>query len=284
MLAGCGIAARVQVRAAPCGRFTRLHVRLQNLEPWQSAYAVDRDALLCHSLVSAHVLFGVEDGTFVSLLEPPDDARDAVAACRNRHVWPVLIGDRDRRDLLLASPIILYDYPAVAPESPADLCDGTEIDEILSLRILTLTDDEKREARLTDPRARQIVDRVDAMTPDDWSTLHGTLRRGDGGRDFFNPPDGPAPGEDFVMVGDIRIARGAHVRLRPTRRADTMDMFLKDQPATVSGVFRDVDDRVHVAVTVDADPAAALHDSFGRYFYFDPSEIEPIGPAEEARQ
>ena len=45
--------------------------------------------------------------------------------------------------------------PQIAPESPGDLFDGAEIDEILSLRIMTLTDEEKREMRQSDERARQ---------------------------------------------------------------------------------------------------------------------------------
>ena len=60
-----------------------------------------------------------------------------------------------------------------------------------------------------------------------------------------------------------------------------MDMFLQNQPATVAGVYRDVDDRIYVAVTIDADPAASLHEAFGRFFYFDPSEVEPIDLEQE---
>ena len=213
----------------------------------------------------------------MSLLEPPERAAALVAACENRHTWPVLVGERGGRRLMLSSPIVLYDYPAVAPESQGDLCDAAEIDEILSLRILTMTDAEKAEARATDPRARAILDRVETMTPDALDALHGTMRSAD----FFNPPGTPPPDAAFVVVGDRRIARGSHVRLRPNRRADAMDMFLADQPATVAGVYRDVDERVYVAVTVDADPGAALHESFGRFFYFDPAEIEPIDVREE---
>lgn len=93
--------------------------------------------------------------------------------------------------------------------------------------------------------------------------------------DFFNPAGSPAPEQAEVVVNGARVTRGSRVRLRPNRRADAMDMFLRDQPATVAGVYRDVDDRVYVAVTIDADPAASLHESFGRFFYFDPTEIEP---------
>jgi hydrogenase maturation protease len=88
----------------------------------------------------------------------------------------VLVGDAGQRDTLLASPIILYDYPHIAPESIGDLFDGTEIDEILSLRILTLTDDEKREIRDSDERARQILERTESMPAEQFMKLHGAVR------------------------------------------------------------------------------------------------------------
>jgi hypothetical protein len=266
-----GVDARVTVDADRVERFIKVQVRLENQQRWRPEFDADRDAMLRHSLVGTHVLLAVDSGRFVSLLEPPDHAAAAVAGCHNRHTWPVLVGDRGRCDLMLSSPIVLYDFPAVARESPGDLCDAAEIDEILSLRILTMTDDEKTEARAADPRVRAILDRVEALTPDALSALHGAMRSAD----FFNPPGTTAPDEAFVMVGPCRIERGSHVRLRPNRRADAMDMFLRDQAATVAGVYRDVDDRVYVAVTVDIDPAAALHESFGRFFYFDPAEVEP---------
>jgi hypothetical protein len=266
----------VTAHASIADGYVRLRLRLENREPWRAEFDVDRDAMLQRSLVGAHLLLAVERGRFVSLLEPPEEAGAVAGSCQNRHTWPVLVGDRAQRRLMLSSPIVLYDFPAVAKESQGDLCDGAEIDEILSLRIMTMTDDEKREARMTDPRARDIVDRVDALTPDALAALHGTMRSAD----FFNPPD-TAPGEGFVIVGACRVEKGSRVRLRPNRRADAMDMFLRDQAATVAGVFRDVDDRLYVAITVDADPAATLHASFGRYFYFDPSEVEPIQEADE---
>ena len=112
----------------------------------------------------------------MSSIDPGDDARAAVAACRNEGLYPVLLGDEGCNDLVLAAPIILYDHPAVAPESQGDMFDATEIDEILALRVLTLTDDEKAEARRTDPRAAAIVDRCDDMPPELWSRLHGAIR------------------------------------------------------------------------------------------------------------
>ena len=58
--------------------------------------------------------------------------------------------------MMLCSPIILYDYPKIAPESAGDFFDGTEMDEMLTLRVLTLTDAEKQEMRNGDPRARRF--------------------------------------------------------------------------------------------------------------------------------
>ena len=110
------------------------------------------DALM-HSLVSAHTILAVEDGQFVSLLDPPENLQDLAAECSNLGTWPVLVGEEGARDTMLSSPIILYDYPQIAPESPGSLFDGTEIDEILSLRILTMTEEEKHEMRQSDERS-----------------------------------------------------------------------------------------------------------------------------------
>jgi hypothetical protein len=272
-----GIDARLTIHTGQLGRFVALRLLLENCEPWRHDFGANRDAMLEHSLVGVHLLLAVEGGSFVSLLEPPDDAARLAAGCQNRYTWPVLVGDRSRRNLMLSSPIVLYDFPSVAQESPGDLCDAAEIDEILSLRILTMTDEEKREARATDARARAILDRVEALSPEALGRLHGTLRSAD----FFNPPGTPSADQAFVTIDEHRIAKGSRVRLRPNRRADAMDMFLKDQPATVAGVYRDVDERVYVAVTIDADPAASLHESFGRFFYFDPAEVEPIDVKQE---
>jgi len=275
-----GVKARLTIDVDPgkpdptgqAGRreLVKLRFTLENLEPWQREFESDRDAMLRHSLVSAHLLLCVDEGEFVSLIEPAAEDEEAARACTNRHTWPVLVGDRTCRNMMLSSPILLYDYPAVAAESPGDLCDATEIDEILSLRILTLTDEEKRQARETDPFAARIIDRTEALSVGSWGALHGTMRSAD----FFNPPGAEPPESASVAVAGGVVSSGSHVCLRPKRRADAMDMFLDGQAATVTGVYRDVDDRVYVAVTVDADPAAELHGSFGRYFYFNPDEIE----------
>ena len=135
-----------------------------------------REQALLFSLVSAHTILGVADGEFVSLLEPPADLEVLAADCKNIGTWPVLVGEKDSKQSMLSSPIILYDYPQIAPESPGSLFDGTEIDEILSLRIMTLTDDEKREVRQSDERAREILDRTENLPEEQFAKLHGALR------------------------------------------------------------------------------------------------------------
>ena len=148
---------------------------VRNTTPLETP-ASSRDEALIQSLVSTHTILGIKGGEFVSLLEPPEELQELVAQCQNVGAWPVLVGEPGQRDTLLASPIILYDYPQIAPESAGDLFDGTEIDEILSLRIMTLTDEEKREIRQSDERARQILERTEAMPAEQFMKLHGAVR------------------------------------------------------------------------------------------------------------
>jgi hypothetical protein len=175
----------------------RLRLALENASAWNDPKA-DRSVALRHSLVAAHSLLGIDQGVFLSLLDPPEWAKPAAEACRNLHTWPVLIGDEGRRDAMLSSPIILYDHPTIAPESPGDLFDATEIDEILTLRTMALTEAEKREARATDERAAAIIDRVDNMPPELLERLHGAVRylrgvEGEADTADPNPPVGGPP-------------------------------------------------------------------------------------------
>jgi hypothetical protein len=135
-----------------------------------------RDEVLPYSLAAAHTILRVRDGEFVSLLDPPEPLRAAASACENIGTWPVLAGAPGQCGCMLSSPIILYDYPQIAPESPGDLFDGTEIDEILTLRIMTLTDDEKLEVRNGDERARRILERTELLPEEHFMKLHGALR------------------------------------------------------------------------------------------------------------
>lgn len=277
--------ARLTAVAGDAGapfRLHRLRFRVENTGTLVDPQAVGRADALRDSLVAAHLLIGLDRGCFLSLLDPPAWAAGAAAACVNQHVFPVLAGADDGADVLLCAPIILYDHPSIAPESPGDLHDAAEIDEILSLRTLTLTDTEKAEARATDPRAAAIVDRVDAMPPELLTKLHGAVRdlRPLGDEPPWWDPRTDAevdPQTDSVLVAGRRVARGATVRLHPRGRGtDAHDMFLTGRTGTVQAVLRDVDGSVRVAVTVDDDPAADLHEWYGRFFHFEPEEITPL--------
>ncbi|HTS36991.1 MAG TPA: hypothetical protein VMH04_15060 [Candidatus Solibacter sp.] len=172
------IEGRIEIKAeSPESEIFRIRVRVSNTTSMTGPS--NRDAALLRSLVSAHIVLGVESGEFVSLLEAPGRLQFLAAQCENLGVWPVLVGHPGERDTVMASPIFLYDYPQIAPESAGDLFDGTEIDEILSLRIMTLTDDEKAEIRRSDDRARQILDRTEAMPAEHFMRMHGAMRKVD---------------------------------------------------------------------------------------------------------
>jgi hypothetical protein len=165
----------VDVRSQPVADgLARVEVTVTNTTPWEGGA---REAALRRTFCSTHaVLRAPVGGTFISLTDPPEALRDAARACVNEGAWPVLVGPPGSRDTVLASPIILEDHPRIAPESPGDLFDGGEIDQMLVLNILALTDEEKAEMRDSDPRTRAILERTEALTPEQLMALHGAVR------------------------------------------------------------------------------------------------------------
>jgi hypothetical protein len=256
--------------------------------------ATDRRDALARSMLGAHVIAEAGGAEFVSLLEPPPEAEAAVARCVQHRCFPVLAGPPGDRSLMLISPIILYDHPEIAEQSQESLYDATEIDEILTLRVMAMTDEEKAAARATDPRAARIVDSCDAMTAEQMARLHGVLRDPGAGQnrlvpeippgtDWWDPvADGAVrPDSDAVPIAGTLVRKGSMVRLHPARRADIHDMFFDGRDARVTSVHADVDGRTHVGVVIADDPGADLHEWYGRYLYFDPDELEPLdGPGE----
>jgi hypothetical protein len=165
----------LHARSLPSGACI-LRLDLQNISLLPSGAEARRDEALPRSLVSVHVLLGVTGGEFISLLEPPDLYAADADTCTNTGVFPVLAGDEPDHSILLLSPIIMYDYPKTSPESAGDFFDGTEMDEMLTLRVLTLTDAEKEEMRKGDPRARHILERTEALTGEEMLKAHGIVR------------------------------------------------------------------------------------------------------------
>jgi hypothetical protein len=307
---------------------------------------------LPYALIAAHCLIAVPGGRFLSMTEPPEWAAGEVGRCVNTATWPVLAGPPDCTELMLSSPVILYDHAEIAAESAGQLFDSTEIDEILTLRTMTLTEEEKRAARATDPRAAELLDRLDHLPPEMLERMHGAIRYlnpagspvarpGTGPQwpgtvpEWTEPPDGqpasggpppdgqPAPAgpppeeqpvsagpqpeghrgasgdpavagqapwwdpgadrsvspeTDHVMIAGVRVARGSRVRMCPgRRRADAQDLFLAGRTALVEAILFDVDGHAHLALVPDDDPGADLQRSEGRFLYFAPDEVEPLG-------
>ncbi len=279
--------AQLQIAAESDDGFVRVTMAVRNC----AAPAEDKDEAIALSLIGTHLVAEIDDGDFVSLLEPPAPADNAVARCRHHRCFPVLAGPAGDHALMLVSPIILYDHPEIAEQSEGALYDSTEIDEILTLRIMTMTDEEKAAARATDPLAAAIIDRCDSMSPEALLNLHGVLRDPHAvddsaglipevpdGVDWWDPlaDNAVAPDVDAVLVNGVPVSRGSRVRLHPSRRADAQDLFFADKIAKVTSVHETVDGDQHVGVVLEDDPAADLHEWYGRYLYFAPDEVEPL--------
>ncbi len=277
----------VTLIAEPDEGLLRISVIIRNT----GAPPTDKDDAIARSFIGTHVITHVSEGAFVSLLEPPDAAVDAVGRCAQHRCFPVLAGVPDETDMMLISPIILYDHPEIAEQSEGALYDSTEIDESLTLRVMTMTDEEKAQARATDPLAAEIIDRCDSMSPEAMMNLHGVLRNPHAladtdalipeipeGVDWWDPlaDNAVRPEIDAVLVNGVPVRRGSRVRLRPSRRADAQDIFFAGKSARVTSVHEDVDGDQHVGVVLDDDPAADLHEWYGRYLYFAPGEVEPL--------
>jgi hypothetical protein len=273
------LSAELKATTTEVDGYLRLTISVENTA---AIRPTNPDDAIRTSLIGAHLLIESSNAQFISLLEPSARAADAAAGCRQHRCWPVLAGPPGSSDIVLGSPIILYDYPEVAPESAGALFDSTEIDEILTLRVMTMTDEEKAEARATDPRAGEIIDRCDAMTPEALRQLHGILRQplteAVEPTPWWDPASDASvrPELDSVLIDGVPVSKGSRVRIHPSRRADAQDLFFAEQDARVTAVVSDVDGQVHVAVVLVDDPAADLHDWYGRYLYFAPEELRPL--------
>ena len=258
----------------------KITVRVRNQSACTKSATQDSEALLLRVFTSTHTILTVESGEFISLMDPSLEFKSAAAECQNIGAWPVLVGDESKgeRDTMLSSPIILYDYPKIAPESAGPLFDGTEIDEILTLRILTMTDGEKREMRNVDEQARRLLERTETLSSQTLLGMHGTMRPAETARvefdDFFwanTPLQGVDTGGVFLKAGD-------RVRIRPKARADVMDMAMAGQTAVIESVEEDLEKRIHLALVLENDPGKdlGLMRQPGHRFFYGVDEVEPI--------
>ncbi|MGH9466744.1 MAG: hypothetical protein ACRD1Y_05260 [Terriglobales bacterium] len=242
----------------------------------------ERDAALQFAMASAQLRCALEAGQFVSAQDPPPARTEAAQACRCRGVYPVLVGHPGEASLLLAAPLILEDYARVAPQSAGDFCDATEMDELLTLRVLTLTAQEQEEIRAAGGTGREILERCGRLAPQGPDlALHG------GRADTFTGPAPravAAPWDPFALPpeavpcgnGELRV--GHRVRLHPRPGADLFSSLLLEKTARIQAIEQDMEGEVHLAVVVEDDPGADMGYArqSGHRFFFSLSEVEPL--------
>jgi hypothetical protein len=256
---------------------TKVCVRVFNETPMAAREIEDQNEVLMRTFASTHTSLHAPGGKFISLLEPDPQYVDLARECRNVGTWPVLVGEKEKgeRDTILSSPIILYDYPQIAAESPGDLFDNTEIDEILTLRVQTLSEPEKLEMRAIDEQARKILERSESITPEQFLTMHGAMREvKKSTEEFFNP----GKRLESARVCDVYLKKGDRVRIRPRRRADIMDMVLDGKIGIIEAVEEDVENNVHFALVLEDDPGRELgmQRYIGHRFFYSADEVEPV--------
>ena len=255
----------------------KITVRIVNRTAVPRDVMHDMDEIIMRTFASTHTILHAMDGEFISAIDPPAAYTEAIAACRNIGSWPILVGEEEKkeRDTMISSPIILYDYPKIAPESPGDLFDSGEIDEILTLRIMTMTDEEKREMRGVDEQARRILERTESLPEGDLLKMHGVMR-GTNSLDetFFNPTSRL----QSVSVNGIALREGDLVRVRPKQRADAMDMALAGKIAMIESIEQDAENKTHLALVLEDDPGRdlGLLRQPGHRFFYGTDEVEPL--------
>jgi hypothetical protein len=232
---------------------------------------LDRTEALRSSLRSTHLVVHAPGGRFASPVAPGPTAAAAVAQCDHVNIFPVLATDSD--DTVLGATIVLPDHPQIAPESHGDLFDATEIEEALLLHVLALSDAERASIAEQDPKVRAMLARAQAEGPEALKRLHGRVTVTD-----LPPAHRPGPadvaGEPAIQVGGVTFRRGGKVVLRPGSGAAPQDGVWAGRTATIERIYRDYEDGVHLAVTVDDDPGQELMRDIGRYLYFKPGEVE----------
>jgi hypothetical protein len=258
----------------------KVAVEIFNRTPVPETEVENQDAVLLRSLASTHTILHTDEGEFISLIDPPDSQRELAAACKNQGTWPVLVGDEVAADrtTMLSSPIILYDYPKIAAESPGELFDGTEIDEILTLRIMTMTDAEKEEMRQSDPRTRRILERTESLPEDQLLKMHGVVRElRSFDEDFF----GNDRRLEEAEVDGVVLRPGDRVKIKPRSRADIMDIALTGKLAAIEAIEQDAEGRIHFALVLDDDPGKDLGymRQPGHRFFYTIDEVEPVPEA-----
>ncbi len=274
------IEGRIRLRADDLGGgLARVRMCVHNSTPVENGTEMKRGDALKASLISTHVVIETSAGRFASPLERSGPAGEAVAKCDSVNSFPVLADSEDRA--ILGAAIVLPDHPQLSPSSLGNLFDNTEIEEALILHVKALSDSEREEIEKQDPAVREMIAKADETTDEELMRLHGLMRPTDvlnGMEDPGPPPEPghPNPGEPKMDVARGTIRKGGKVILHPGDSSrDPMDTMLAGRTATVERIYRDMDDKVHVGVTIDGDASQELFRETGRYIFFKGDEVEP---------
>ena len=268
----------IEIRREPVlDTVCRITVRLINTAPARDWDLTDSEAVLLRTFTSTHTILQVWNGYFLSMLDPPEECREAAKACNNMGTWPVLLGEesKNERDTMLSSPIILCDYPKIAPDNPGDWCDGTEIDAMLALRVQTMSDDEKVELRQARAYARHILERTENLSHDDVARLHGILR---GVCTINDQVFGVRRNSRSAVTCSPTLKVGDRVRIAPNGRADVMDNALAGKTAIIEDVEQDAEGKTYLALVMQDDSGKDLGMMrfSGNRFFFGIDEVQPI--------
>ncbi|MFN2612225.1 MAG: hypothetical protein ABR536_02520 [Solirubrobacterales bacterium] len=243
---------------------------------------VPRGDALQWSLLSVHPMVEVDDSArFISPLERDGEAGAAVEASDSFNTFPVLVGKEDRA--VLGAAIVVPEHPELAPESLGNLFDNTEIEEALLLHVQVLSDDEREQISEQDPAVREMIERAEKTTNDEMMSLHGRLtytEPEDDGR--TTTPPTPPPGMDEIQgettteVKGATVKRGDTIILRPGTEGAVEDKMLDGRRATVERIYKGMDERVYLGVTIADVPGQDLLSDTGRFLFFFSDEVELI--------
>ena len=268
----------IDIAAQPlAGDVFKVSVKVENHTPLAEPELNQPEEVLMRTFASTHTILESAGGAFLSLMDPPPVYVEASKTCSNIGTWPVLVGEKEKGEAvaMLSSPIILYDYPEIARESPGEFFDGTEIDEILTLRVLTMTDQEKWEMSQGDEHARRILHRTEELPEEAFWQMHGTIRDHQySNEDFFDPNTRL----EHVTVNGTDLKIGHRVQIRPQGRADVMDLALEGKIAVIESIEQDAENRVYLALVLDEDPGKDLGmlRQPGHRFFYGVNEVEPL--------
>jgi len=174
------IEGMVELTAEPAGASAyKVTVRVVNRSSVPSAFPGNQDEIMMRTICSTHAILQARDAEFVSLIDPAEAHAKAAASCHNIGTWPILIGDEEKqeRDAMLSSPVILYDYPTIAPEDAEETLEDGEIEEMLALENVTVTDEEKREVRHPGKRVRRTFAKTGALPDERHLQMKGAMSR-----------------------------------------------------------------------------------------------------------